>query len=127
PPVLSDTSTFFAEKFREATNASISDEVGRRVYRIFDLHVQSSGVAVTPRQVIAFINDVTNWWEQWEGRIPLETIAVFVAHQDKLLANPTALRDADSVDSRMVQHADQPEIRRDLAALSFNVEPDLAF
>lgn len=127
PPVLSDTSAFFAEKFREATNQTVSKEITRRVYRIFDLHVQNSGSPVTPRQVIAFINDVTNWWEQWEGRIPLETIAVFVAHQDKLLANPTSLRDAKTVDARMIQHAEQPDVRRDLAALSFNVEPDLAF
>lgn len=127
PPVLSDAANFFAVKFREATIASIDEQVVRRVYRIFDLHVQNSGNSVTPRQVIAFINDVTNWWEQWEGRIPLETIAVFVAHQDKLLANPTTLRKADGIDARMIQHAGQPEIRRHLAALSFNVEPDLAF
>lgn len=127
PPVLSDTSAFFAEKFREATNQTVGEDIARRVYRIFDLHVQNSGSPVTPRQVIAFINDVTNWWEQWEGRIPLETMAVFVAHQDKLLANPTSLRDAKAVDARMIQHAGQPDVRRDLAALSFNVEPDLAF
>lgn len=127
PPVLSDTSAFFTEKFGEATNQAVGEDIARRVYRIFDLHVQNSGSPVTPRQVIAFINDVTNWWEQWEGRIPLETIAVFVAHQDKLLANPTLLRDVKAVDARMIQHAGQPDARRDLAALSFNVEPDLAF
>ena len=127
PPILSDAASFFKHKFRKATKGQITDQESDRVYRVFDLQVQKTERPVTPRQVIAFINDVTGWWVQWQNKIPIETIAVFVAHQEQLVTNPSLLRKKGEVDERMMQHAAQANIVRDLAALAYNVEPKMAF
>lgn len=126
PPILSDAATFFIRKFREATFAYFEEAVEARVYRIFDLQVQKTGYPTTPRQVIAFINDVTSWWVQWQGQIPVETIAVFVIYQDQLVRDPGSLRTGGVIEDRMVQHANQANFIRDLAALAYNVPPEMA-
>ncbi|MEZ5695307.1 MAG: P-loop NTPase fold protein [Sphingomonadaceae bacterium] len=126
-PVLSDTAAYFTEKMRAALGDQVSQETLNRVYRIFDLHIEKSGFPITPRRIVSFINDISNWWEQWQGSIALETISVFVAHQDALLSNPTSLRTADVIDARMIRHSGQSDIHRDLAALAFNVDANLAF
>ena len=126
PPILSDTASFFRDKFAEATLGAIDFDTATRIYRIFDLKVQKSGEPTTPRQVIAFINDVTSWWVQWQGAIPVETIAVFVSYQEKLVRDPSALRTDDFVDVRVRRHANQSDLIRDLAALAYNVSPEMA-
>lgn len=126
PPILSDAATFFKKKFLEATSGHSDDQAAASVYRIFDLQVQMSGHPHTPRQVIAFINDLTGWWVQWNGQIPLETIAVFVAHQSELVTNPGVLRKEGAIDPRMMRHANQNELIRDIAALAYNVPPSMA-
>lgn len=126
PPILSDAATFFKSKFTEATKGQLDDQTASRVYRIFDLKVQTSGFPHTPRQVIAFINDVTSWWVQWNGEIPAETIAVFVAHQSQLVNQPGILRSEGAIDARMIRHANQKGLVRDLAALAYNVSPSMA-
>ena len=126
PPILSDAATFFKNKFSEATKGQVDNQTASKAYRIFDLKVQKSGFPPTPRQVIAFINDVTSWWVQWDGDIPAETIAVFVAHQSQLVDQPGILRKEGAIDARMVRHANQRYLIRDLAALAYNVPPDMA-
>ena len=126
PPILSEASAFFKSKFSTATQEKFQDDTTSRVYRIFDVHIRSTGRPVTPRQVIAFINDMTSWYEQWQGAIPIETIAVFVANQSFLLENPENFLLNQTLDKRMVNHADRDNLVRDLAALAYNVEPELA-
>ncbi|MXO68482.1 hypothetical protein GRI72_06545 [Altererythrobacter marinus] len=127
PPVLSDASTFFREKFIASVGDQISLDSIKRIYRIFNLNIESSNAPPTPRQVISFINDVASYWEQWEGAIAPESVAVFVANKTKLLSDPGSLRSSDTIDPRMVQLANQPDIFRDLASLAYNVDRDLAF
>jgi hypothetical protein len=127
PPVLSDVWAFFSDRFRDAVGTQVANDAIGRVYRIFRLHVEKTDRPVTPRQIISFINDTTNFWEQWQGMIPIETVAVYVVHKKLLLRNPACLRREGAIEPRMVQHANQPNIYRHLAALAYNVEPDLAF
>lgn len=126
PPILSDTASFFRDKFAEATLGTIDLDTAARVYRIFDLKVQKSGEPTTPRQVIAFINDLTSWWVQWQAEIPIETIAVFVSHQEQLVRDPSALRTEGFIEDRVQRHANQSDLIRDLAALAYNVPPEMA-
>lgn len=126
-PVLSDAAAYFNKKMKVALGGQVDQKTIDRVYRIFDLHIDKSGFPITPRRVVSFINDISNWWEQWQGAIALETISVFVAHQDTLLSNPTLLRTAGVIDARMIRHSGQSDIYRDLAALAFNVDANLAF
>ncbi len=123
-PVISDASAFFALKLLEALDDQIDKEVGYRAYKIFDISCQGS--LSTPRQIIAFINAVTGLWEQWEGRIPIPTIALFMANREKLSVDPTSLRRPDEIDERQRDLADDPDLFKHLAALAYNVDPDLA-
>ena len=126
PAILTEASEFFCDRFSEATNHHFSSQIATSVYRIFELHVRASKRPATPRQVIAFINDCTSYWVQWNNSIPIQTIAIFVAHHEKLFENPEVLRNPEAIDSRMKDFADVAGILRDLAALAYNVDPSIA-
>eukprot|EP00873_Tetraselmis_striata_P018479 jgi/Tetstr1/438743/TSEL_002939.t1 len=124
PPVISDVSAFFNQKLLEALGDQIDQEASYRAYKIFDISCQGS--LSTPRQIIAFINAVTGLWEQWEGRILIPTIALFMANREKLSGDPTSLRRRDEIDERQRDLADDPNLFKNLAALAYNVDPGLA-
>lgn len=126
PPVISDAASFFNTKFETALNGSFKQSSALRIYKIFDLHMQDQQRPPTPRQLIAFINSVAALWEQWQGAIPLETIAVYVVHRDLLEQDPGILRDGHGLRKTIVNQANQDNIYRDLAALTYNVDPELA-
>lgn len=124
PPVISDASAFFDLKLEEALGNHVDKEFGYRVYKIFDLSCRA--MLPTPRQIIAFINAISGLWEQWEGRIPLPTVALFMANREKLAGDPTLLRRPDEIDERQRDLAGDADLFKNLAALAYNVEPEHA-
>jgi uncharacterized membrane protein len=124
PPVISDASAFFELKLLEALGDQIDQGAGYRAYKIFDISCQGS--LSTPRQIIAFINAVAGLWEQWEGRIPVPAIALFMANREKLSSDPTLLRRPNELDERQRDLADDADLFKHLAALAYNVDPEHA-
>ncbi|KQS76406.1 P-loop NTPase fold protein [Rhizobium sp. Leaf383] len=126
PPVMSNSREFFIAKMRRALpDVSDRDELFR-VYLIFDRIIRNQGGSATPRQIIGFINELAGMYVLHDGRFKLPTVAVYIAYQDALEASPALLNDRHSLDSRVRQIADDADLERNLAAMIFNVEPDLA-
>ncbi len=127
PPVMSNVREFFVEKMKEALPNQADDDTLFRVYRIFTVMIQSANGVATPRQIISFINDLSGEFSLHEGRFGLPTIAAFVAYRNRLEANPHILSEGTIVSSKIATLAADPDIGRNMAALTFNVEPELAF
>lgn len=127
PPVLSNAREFFAEKLEEALPEQISKDHGFRTYRIFTELLRAEGGVTTPRQVVSFVNDVTGLFAIHDGEFPLPTVATYIAHQDLLSKDPSKLNDPEVLNPRIEDLASDPDIAKNLAAIVFNVQRDLAF
>jgi hypothetical protein len=127
PPVMSNVREFFIEKMKEALPQQANDDILFRVYRIFTVMIQSARGVATPRQIISFINDLSGEFSLHQGRFGLPTIAAFVAYRNRLEENPKMLSEGKIVGSKIASLAADPDLDRNMAALTFNVEPELAF
>lgn len=124
PPVIADASAFFRQKLDEVMDHKVDDDAVYRVFKIFDLSRRNE--ATTPRQIIAFINAMATLWEQWEGTIPLPTLALFLAKRDSLVGDPGILRRPSEIDERLRDLAAEPDLFTHLAALTYNVDAQFA-
>ena len=80
PPIMSDWKDYFAKRWEEAFGTK-SDN---RVTQIYDLLSDT----ITPREIIAFINEFVSIKQISDETIPNEYIALFIKGKDKLSANP---------------------------------------
>ena len=127
PPVLSNARDFFAEKLEEALPKQVKKDHSFRTYRIFAELLRVEGGLTTPRQVVSFVNDVSGLYALHEGQFSLPTIAAYIAHQDLLSQDPSTLNDVTSLNPKIVDLASDPDLAQNLAAIIFNVAPELAF
>ncbi|MER8907517.1 KAP family NTPase [Mesorhizobium sp. M0854] len=127
PPVMSNSREFFHEKINKALPDITETDDLFRVYLIFNRILKNENGNATPRQVIAFINELTGMYVLHEGRFGLPTVAVYIAYQDALEEAPDALNQPSFVDDRLRALAADLDLDRNLAAMIFNVEPNLAF
>lgn len=127
PPVLSNAREFFTDKLEEALPNQVMKDHGFRTYRIFTELLRAEGGLTTPRQVVSFVNDVSGLYALHEGKFPLPTVAAYLAHQDLVSQNPGTLNDETKLNSKVVDLASDPNLAKNLAAIVFNVAPELAF
>ena len=80
PPIMSDWKDYFANRWKEAFGTK-SDN---RVTQIYDLLSDT----ITPREIIAFINEFVSIKQISDKSIPDEYVALFIKGKDKLSANP---------------------------------------
>ena len=80
PPIMSDWKDYFADRWEEAFGASLN----RKVTQIYDLLSD----VITPREIVAFINEFVSIKQMSDESIPDEYIALFIKGKDKLSANP---------------------------------------
>lgn len=125
-PVVSDASKFFQAKFKEALPTLDTSDIGYRVYKIFEYSIRGQGKPPTPRQMLAFINSVSSLWVQWHGEIDLIEVAVFSVHSASLYEKPESLRKPETIEQRYRDLAKSSNLDRNLAALAYNVSPELA-
>lgn len=126
PPVMSNSRDFFVEKIRQALpNATDTDELFR-VYLIFDRIIRDKEGSATPRQIIAFVNELCGMYVLHEGKFKLPTVAVYIAYQDALEAKPALLNNPNSIDRQVRRIANDSVLEQNLAAIIFNVDADLA-
>lgn len=127
PPVLSNAREFFIEKLEYALPGQVSTDDGFRTYRIFCELLRNEGGITTPRQVVSFINDLSGLYALHRGAFMLPTVAAYLAHHDLISADPNVLRDQTKLDPKVVALASNADLQRHLAAMVFNVDPELAF
>ena len=82
PPVLTDWKKFFEQKYGEAFKGEREEML--IVSKIFG----QFAAEITPRSVIAFINEMVSLRLTSQERIPLRYVAVFVLRQHAILENP---------------------------------------
>jgi len=118
PPVLTDWKAFFTTKYQEAFGQTEAAEYFY-VRNIFDLYT----AVITPRKIIAFINDLVTQKLVWGPEIQLRYMAVFVLKKEQILKDPVGcilnqtevLRKVDSL------FRDDEKVGDNLAALIYNV------
>jgi hypothetical protein len=126
PPVMSNSRDFFIDKMGVALPSAKGGDELYRVYLIFDRILRHENGNVTPRQIISFINELSGMYVLHRGLFALPTVAVYLAYRDVLEAKPDVLNDPQSMDPRIRALAEDPELEQNLAAMIFNVEPELA-
>ncbi|MCV9942081.1 MULTISPECIES: KAP family NTPase [unclassified Rhizobium] len=126
PPVMSNSREFFMDKISQALPDFTSPDDLFRVYLIFDRILKSEAGYATPRQIISFINELTGIYVLHDRRFKLPTVAVYIAYQDDLEKNPQLVTKSNSIDTRVRAIAADIELDLNLAAMIFNVEPQLA-
>lgn len=80
PPVMSDWKAYFADRWEYATGKKVDN----KVTQIYDL--LSKGV--TPREIIAFINEFVTIKQISDDSIPDKYIALFIFGKDKITLDP---------------------------------------
>lgn len=126
PPVLSDSSAYFESKMNEALVGGVDADTIHRTYQVFHEKMRSNGIVTTPRHIISFINQTVSLWAQWRDTIPMPTVAVYIVHRDEIDRDPSVLRNPTTISDNFRYVANDPKINGHLAALAFNVEPELA-
>ena len=126
PPVLSNAREFFSDKLEEALPDQVSSDDRFRAYRIFYELLKDEGGITTPRQIVSFVNDLSGLYELHKGKFRLPTVAAYLAHQGALKENPECLNDGDGLNKKIADLSADEELVRNLAAMVFNVEENLA-
>lgn len=126
PPVMSNSREFFENLISEALPNFQDREELFRVYLIFSTYMRPPNGHFTPRQIISFINDLTNLFSIHEGKHPLSTVAVYTCHRERISDDPFLLTGDSLIDSKLRRLAPDPEIEQNLAALLYNVDSQFA-
>lgn len=126
PPVMSNSREFFESLISEALPNFQNREELFRVYLIFSTYMRPPNGHFTPRQIISFINDLTNLFCIHEGKHPLSTVAVYTCHRESISDDPFLLTGDSLVDAKLRRIAPDPEIEQNLAALLYNVDSQFA-
>lgn len=127
PPVMSNAREFFATKLEEALPKQILADEVYRTYRIFMEILREDRGLTTPRQVVSFVNDVSGIYALHNGQFSITTVAAYLAHQDQIAASPASLNDPKFLDPKVVSLAGDDDLARNLAAIVFNVDSEMAF
>ena len=126
PPVMSNSREFFESLISEALPNFQDREELFRVYLIFSTYMRPPNGHFTPRQIISFINDLTNLFSIHEGKHPLSTVAVYTCLREQISNDPFLLTGDALVDAKLRRLAPDTEIEQNLAALLYNVDSRFA-
>ncbi|UWQ99041.1 KAP family NTPase [Rhodobacteraceae bacterium S2214] len=125
-PVMSNSRAFFESKIAEALpNYNDADELFR-CYLIFNSHFGARSKQFTPRQIIAFINELTGLFGMHVGTYDLTTVAVFICFREAIEDDPYVLTSSDFLDEKIRRLAPDAQLEENLAALLYNVDSNLA-
>ena len=80
PPIMSDWKDYFVKRWEEA----FGTKPDSKVTQIYDILSDS----ITPREIIAFINEFVSIKQISDESIPDEYIALFIKGKEKMSANP---------------------------------------
>ena len=80
PPIMSEWKSYFADQWKDAFGI----ELDNKITQIYDLLSET----ITPREIIAFINEIVAIKQISDSSIPNEYIALFVKGKDVISACP---------------------------------------
>lgn len=126
PPVPSDWDGYLDERLREAFQEQISAGDREVLFRLLRYKLQVEETNPTPRRIVSYVNDIGGLWTQWGHAIPVGSIGLYVLHRVLIDRSPGGLAGSEIIDERFLHILNEVEWRQQLAALAFNVEPELA-
>lgn len=126
PPLGSHWASFLDQALQSAFGSQIGPTEAYRLHRILQHHFQAKALQATPRRIIGFVNDLGAYWTQWGGTISAESMGVFVLLRHELEIQFSAKSVPEFEIDDYSKLANQPNILNDLAALHFNIDPEVA-
>lgn len=119
PPVMSDWKLYFVERWKEAFNSDVSN----KVTQIYDLLSD----VITPREIIAFINEFVSIRQISDTSIPDEYIALFIFGKDKISLNPQVeILNPTYLGAMEFMYKDDEELPKYISALYYQLAIDKA-
>jgi hypothetical protein len=126
PPISNDWRSFFFNKLTVCFGNSIELDVSERLFRLLRYSFQKSSTHPSPRRIIHFVNELGALDAQWRRSISLEACAVYLLNRKNIEKDSAALQRPNLIEERYSQIANVDDLTRQLAALTFNVEPEFA-
>lgn len=127
-PVISDSKAYFLDLFETAFSDFVTQETVVQIYQLFNHWTIVDNRLETPRLTKSFINELVTIWNLWEGQtIPILAMALYVLRRNKIEGSLDTLKQGAYVDDftrRQLFDIDWPKY---VAAIHFNVEPELAY
>lgn len=120
PPVIGDWKKYFRLKFDELEFKCYYEEF-IEVRNLYDFNKKQ----IKPREIILFLNELKLLNEMWENEIPLKYIALFILKKELLLEDPAKVILGNNYIENTGEIFDE-EVDKYVAALIFNVSPDIA-
>lgn len=127
PPVLKDWQKYLFRCLDYVFVGSIEDVDKHKIFRVLDHKYSADGVNPTPRHIVAFTNGLAGLWSQWDGRLSLGAIAIYLAYREKIEGGVGVASVVDLVDAVSVGVVDDPDWYKDVAAIVTNVPPEYAY
>ncbi len=131
PPVMSNTKEFFYEKFKEALPTFSKTEEMYGAYLVLNAYLEKTERKFTPRRIITFINELSSIYCMHKGKIPIVTVACYIAQREDIEKEPRILTSLklqrDNLHSKLYKISKDKSYEKHLAAILFNVDSELAF
>jgi hypothetical protein len=122
PPIVTDWKKTFNEFFAEAFGESENEEK-LTIQRIFGICKEN----ITPRAIIAFINEIVSLKRTWLDEIPLLFISVFVLKKEIILKAPVInILSGNYLDKIESIVPNNEELQKHISAITFGIEVKLA-
>lgn len=119
PPVMSDWKTYFTNRWKYAFNTTVSN----KVTQVYDLLSKS----ITPREIVAFINEFVSIRQISDTSIPDEYIALFIFGKDKISLNPQVeILNPTYLGAMEFMYKDDEELPKYISALYYQLAIDKA-
>jgi len=123
PPILSDWKNYFTTQWNDAFGEEDSLSNSKNVLQIFDLLCDE----ITPRKVIAFINEFVSIKHTVKNAIPNNYIALFIFGKHSIVKKPIdEIIKPSYLKGLSYLYAGDEELPKFIAALFYQVEPDKA-
>jgi hypothetical protein len=123
PPILSDWKSYFIIKWKDAFGEEEALSNSNNVLQIFELLSEE----ITPRRIIAFINEFVSIKLTVKDTIPNNYIALFILRKDRITEKPVdEIIKPSFLKSLEYLFANDEELPKYLAALFYQVDPEKA-
>ncbi len=117
PPIMSDWKDYFSERWEDAFGTKMDG----RVTQIYDLLSD----IITPREIIAFINEFVSIKQVADKSIPDEYIALFIKGRDKIFACPKdEILSPSFLGAMDFMYKNDPDLPKYISALYYQLPAD---
>lgn len=127
-PILSNVAEFLSLKLEERFGSTLIAEDRSAMIEIYEFSSRQRDLtATTPRDIKTYVNEVADLHAAWGESVPIPAIAIYVQNRDRIEADPSVLQVRDEDISKYFRFDASGDTVKYLAALTFNVDPELAY